>query len=272
MSPRLFAAAAVALLLTAPLRADLADLETGVEAVEKDEGAGSPAPADTEDGGDNLFGDLLIELFRILWATNNLSTTYGDHPYPDDGPFVRLGTWKPDPDTGDLGVYPLRGRDWWYTAEAQGFVLEGLGAGTWFSIQGNAFRFFGPYAEVWNLTDGSQIQGGVRAGANVSLLQTEVLSLAVYTQANFWYGTVNRSGGSVGLEARAYPLKPLSLGGRWGAQLFRKFSVSEAEALAGWVLGTVEVAAGWRWWQLRNLAGDPGAGWGGPFLGTKFWL
>lgn len=232
----------------APLHADIADFGEKVAEAESAPNEEAQPPASSGSDGNTAFGEFFVELVSYLWAIDNLYTTYGPYPYVPDG-YIR---WADD------GGRPAPGRrNSWYSVDAEGFYLSGFGAGAWTRLEGYAWRFFGPYAEAWLLSDGAAFQGGGRVGVLFSIFQTQAFSLSLYSQWNQLFGALERTGATVGLELRSYPFRPLSLRWRGGAQLFEGFKIVESELSAGLVYGPWEPYFGWRWWSLGNGGSNP---------------
>jgi len=260
--------------LAGPVWADLQDLKKDVQTTEdtkdkdkkKDE-----APAPTSGNQDNSFGAFVGKVVAVLWAADNVGTTFGTHPYDEHG-WVRIAPWTAAVTDGTNPPL-LTGRDQWWSAEVQGFFLDGLGSGAWTSWKGHLWRFFGPYLEGWSLTDGGQLLAGGRAGVVFSLAQSDPFNLGFYLQAQGWTGALVRGGGSGGLEVRSYPFEPLELQLRLGVQAFDRFQLGEFEAQAGWNLGTVTVFGGYRSWALGDgTPAPPTAVYAGPFGGVRWYF
>lgn len=248
----------VGLLASAPAWADLSDLKDDVKKEEKKTddakaAAPAPAPAAAASSEPNPFADLVARIIAVAWAADNVWTTYEDYPYAGGAKgFVRWPKTGGDAAPGTLNLEDAGGRNGYLTASVTAFSLDGLGFGAWAAVEGHAFRFIGPYVETWTLADGAQRLGGYRLGAKFALIQADPFNLSVYGQFNGWYGTLNRQGGTAGVTLRTYPFAPVVLEARLGAQIFEKFSVSEFEFQAGWMLGRYEVLAGFRGWTITD--------------------
>jgi hypothetical protein len=254
--------------------ADLQDLKKDVQTSEqsKDKKAPEAAPASTPASGSSNdgFGAFVAKVVALLWAADNVGTTFGAHPYDEHG-WVRIAPWTAatDPTSPPL----LTGRDQWWSAEAQVFSLDGLGTGVWTAWKGHLWRFFGPSFEGWTLTDGAQLLSGGRAGLTFSLVQGDPFNLSVYLQAQGWTGALVRGGGSGGLELRSYPLDPLEVQVRLGVQGFDGFQIGEFEAQAGWNFGAITAFGGFRSWGLGDgSAKPPTSVYAGPFGGVRWYF
>ncbi|GEM_PF-2971323 len=254
--------------LSMPVFSDIADLEKDVEEAEK---RNQPRPPATEDNQekDNPFFDLLLELFRIVWFVNNTTTTYNDYPYAKED-FVAWA--EPDDSKSEIWYNTTGIKDYWYSLEIQPLLLEGIGYGGSVALKGHLFRFFGPYMEAWSHVDGEDFQGGARLGLLFSIIQSDPLNLSLYGQWNTWFGTINRGGGTLGLEFRSYPFQPLTLQARAGFQLFSAFKVAELEVQAGVMFNRFETFFGWRSWDLQTTWGDSVETYQGPFGGLRVYF
>ena len=260
----------LALLLLSPVPA-AADLTTFKEDVEKAESTHQEEETKAEDSSgrsDDFFSVFVGGLIRILWTADNAYTTYENYPYEDKG-FVLWPEWRTD-GHGHWFPVPASQRNHWFTASVEGFTLDGLGSGGWITLQGHFYRFLGPYIDAWALTDGQAALSGVRLGGQFALIQSDPVSLSVYGQYQIWSGVLSRQGGTMGLEFRSLPTRPLTLQARLGTQLFEGFVLTEAELQAGWLFGPSELIAGWRWWSLED--NDPNTRYQGPFLGVRTWF
>jgi len=253
----------------APLHADMDDFKDRIEEAESDKTETGDKKEHAGGSSDNAFFRALFDLTCKLWFLHNTTTTYNSWPYATDG-YIKLAGI----DAAGEAVEPVMTgrRNSWYTAETQAFWLQGAGGGPWFTLRGNAWRFFGPYIETCILTDGDRILSGARLGAQFSVIQTDPFSLSFYGQWQTWSGLLDRSGGTFGIEMRSDPAKPLTLQLRAGFQTFERFSIAEAELRTGWMLDRWELFGGWRWWNLSDSGGNHVETWPGPFAGAALWF
>lgn len=262
------AAVIFTLLILAPergLRADLGDFKDYVEKAEAEKSAGEETSGGQAGGG---FADFLFRIFTIFWYYNNTALDFGRCPY--DGPGYIRRPWDecspPEADGAEYG-----GKPWRYSADCGGLYLHGMGGGSWASFSGSFYKFIGPYADTFVISDGEDLLGGTRLGLQFFLVQTNVFNMALYGQWQQWYGVLYRTSGVAGLEFRLNPVKPLAFRAKTGFQLFDAFSLSEAELEGGFLIKAWEVFAGYRWWFLNSGAGDssPFPRWQGPFIGLR---
>jgi hypothetical protein len=230
------------------LDADIAEFNEKVKEAEESPKTEREERANTENMEENPFADAIFALFRIIWAANNLNTRYGEYPYEPSG-YIRWRDENGEPRAGDrLG---------WFGADIQSFTLDGYGHGIWARLEGHFLPFFGPYLETWHLTDGGAFQNAFRLGGLIPLFQSAPFSMSVYGQWNYWYGSLERNGGALGLEIRSYPVKPLAFSWRGGFQAFENFQIGESELKIGIVLGRWEPFIGWRSWALQTGGENP---------------
>jgi hypothetical protein len=200
-----------------------------------------------------------------MWFYDNTYIYYGNYPYCD-GKYIKRPTMvlSAESKTGTEPVYPANAKYYWLSTSLSGFYLNDIGGGAWLSFSGNAYKFIGPYADVYLATDGKSLLNGTRLGAHFSLLQFNPFNMSLYVQWNLWNGALTRNGVSVGLELRLYPVNPLTLRLKLGAQNFEGFSLGEVEAEMGFMLKAWECFIGYRMWSL-----DENNSWKGPYLGVR---
>ena len=247
-----------------------ADLDAFKDFIEAEEARQDTETGDSSSGGGsdrNGFGWFLWELFEWVWVFNNIYLQYGDYPYDGAGYIRRPWDAAQSAAQGlEYSQAPDQIKPYWFAASAGGFYLDGMGAGPWASFSGNVYKFIGPYADVFMVTDTKDILGGVRLGLHLSLFQSNAFNMSLYGQWQLWYGLLSRNGGTLGLEFRFYPFKPLTLRTKLGIQFFESFDLGEAEVEAGFMLKAWEIFGGYRWW---GFSGDSAARWNGPYLGVR---
>lgn len=264
----------VAVIFSLALTSAHADLPSFADDVARAEAASDKETERDEsydDGGGSIFGEILFQIFRLIWFYNNSATTYGEYPYAERN-FVHMPIAGLAMMTGETTGYPAREKNHWYSAELQGFRLEGIGDGTWFTLRGNAWRFFGPYIDGILILDDKSWFQAARIGASFTLFQSDPLSMNLYGQWNSWNGILDKNGASLGFDIQSFPVKPLALHARMGFQTFNRFAVAEAEVRAGILVERWEVFAGWRWWDLQTVKGSHIKDYSGPFAGTAVWF
>ncbi len=264
--------AVIALLfnIAGPLYADLEDFEKSIQEAEAED------KADTVENGnsaqESALGGFLWELFRLVWFINNTGASYSDYPY-SDGKFYHFpqSMYADTSNQDALSFQPATPKSHWFALDTQAFYLEDVGGGTWITFRGTLWRFFGPYFEAMLLTDGQEFLQGTRLGGTFTIFQSTPLTLNAYFQWQAWNGILDRSGTTGGIEILSFPVKPLALQFRLGGQTFPRFSLTETELKAGWMIEEWQLNGGWRWWTINDVNDDDPPGWSGPFLGiTRF--
>jgi hypothetical protein len=252
------------------LWADLDDFQEDVERTEEisewEEEEDSPNSPSSDSSGDCfsscldvLCSDIFWQIFTQVWALNNLGTTYEAFPYAEGG-FMH---WDEDFGAGARGSL----KDHWYEFSVQGVQLDTLGNGTWVTLEGHFFRFFGPYLEFFLFPEGSQNLNGQRIGLNLALFQSDPLTLSFYGQLTRWGGILERSGGTFGVELKSFPFQPVFMKFRAGAQVFESFNVAEVEVELGFMIDRFSLNGGWRFWDLGSRQGTLTNRYNGPFVG-----
>jgi hypothetical protein len=257
----------VALFMLIPgvsLHADLDAFKDYIEAAESAPKEESPS-GENEDNG---FSEFLFKIFIMLWYYNNNYLSYAAHPYDGAG-YIRR-PWTKHPEVMDYFPEEEEEKNYWLSTSLSSMYMRGMGAGPWFSFSGNLYKFIGPYADAWLLTDREDILNGIRLGMHFSLLQFNGFNMSLYGQWQLWYGLMVRHAGVFGVEFRLYPVKPLSLRVKLGIQSFEYFSFGEAEFEAGFMIRAWEIFGGYRTWGFldEDLA-SPGYPWSGPYLGVR---
>jgi hypothetical protein len=206
---------------------------------------------------------LITQLLILLWFPDNFFFNYGRYPYEEEG-FIQ----RPEPGTQAFEAFDFNKKSYTFSAGLSAFHLGGIGTGSWVSVSGNIFKFFGPYLDAYILTDATQILYGGRAGMHFSLIQSNVYNLACYTQWQGWSGVLARNAFVTGLDTRLYPVKPLTIRLKAGFQIFGNFSLGELEGEAGVMVKAWEFYFGYRYWGIADdhFASSP---WHGPYLGIR---
>ncbi|MDR2537628.1 MAG: hypothetical protein LBC46_04920 [Treponema sp.] len=208
----------------------------------------TPSESSDEQSSHSGFGDFLAQMFGILWFYNNIYLYYADYPYQAGG-YIR----RPVDDTLiHTKVYAGDAKYYRFSTSLSGFYLNDIGGGSWVSFSGNAYKFIGPYADAYVITDAQKFQVGTRLGIHFSLLQFNPFNASFYVQWQFWNGVLARHGVTTGFEVRLYPVKPLTFRLKGGSQLFKRFSIGELELEMGIMVKAWEYFAGYRLWTLYN--------------------
>ncbi len=255
--------------LTPPAHADLGDLKKGVEHEEKetkDKKAETPAPPPEEkpkteaelaqEREQNQFWAMILGILGQAWFNHNLSVSYDDFPYAHGPQFLSYRTPLSDQGEAPWKFYrfDVSAEDWYAGSMGNGFRV---------ALRGKVIPFLGPELETTHLWDGQNTLGNTLLGANLSLFQTDLLSVDTYVQAAWLSGVLERSGAAVGLSFQSYPFPPLSVSARLGIQAYENFSFGEAALQLGYVVDRYEFYAGWRSLEAQYV------GLSGPFAGAK---
>lgn len=269
------------LILLAPLRlyADLGDFQQDVEQTEdqaddSDEIANGDQDSDEdnddeysdEDDDGSIIGQILFEIFKFVWVLNNTTTTYGAYPYSPTG---YISWAEPADDYYGLDYVTTGYRSSWFALDSEAIYLDGLGFGSWATLRGHFYRFFGPYLDSWVISDGSDLFYGLRVGGSLSLFQSDPFSMSVFAQWVSWNGILDREGANIGVELRSFPGRPLALQYRLGYQFFGSFHMLESDAQLGILFNRFEIFGGYRWWGLLTTSGDLTSDYGGPEFGVR---
>ncbi|MDR0636072.1 MAG: hypothetical protein LBF87_03235 [Treponema sp.] len=234
--------------MTGQVYADLDSFSDRVIESEQNPKPETPSESSEEQSSDSGFAVLLARLFGILWLYDNVYIYYADYPYQEGG-YIQHPV--ADPFVNKM-VYADDAKYYWFSMSLSGFYLDDIGGGSWLSFSGNAYKFIGPYADVYFITDAREFQIGARLGAHFSLLQFNPFNASLYIQWQFWNGVLSRHGVAMGIELRLYPVKPLTFRFKLGSQMFERFSIGEMELEMGIMIKAWEWFVGYRSWTLGD--------------------
>jgi hypothetical protein len=261
----------VVLLLLAGMGNLHADLGAFQDFIEK---AGTEGETGGSSGGGGGHSNGLAELFAQLlymgWIYNNCYIRYMPYPYYDGG-YIR----RPWNETYGQGQYAA-GKDFWLSTSVSGIymvdALNDSSGGSWVSLSGNLFRFFGPYFDAFVLSDSENTLGGFRAGGQFSLMQFEGFQMSMYMQYQHWTRLLDFDAFVFGVEMRFYPAEPLSLRFKAGMQMLENnVALGEIEGEVGFLFNAWELFAGYRYWNTEDgfhLPNNPFP-MQGPYLGIR---
>ena len=248
--------------MTGQAYADLDSFSDRVIESEQNTEPETPPSSSEKQSSDNELAALLVKLFGILWLYDNVYIYYADYPYQEGG-YIQHPV--ADPFVNKM-VYADDAKYYWFSMSLSGFYLNGIGSGSWLSFSGNAYKFIGPYADVYFITDTREFQIGARLGAHFSLLQFNPFNASLYIQWQFWHGVLSRHGITTGIELRLYPVKPLTFRLKGGAQMFQRFSIGDLELELGIMIKAWECFVGYRSWTLDN---ETTPSYAGSYLGVR---
>src|SRR5574344_48259 len=226
---------------------------------------GSKSPEHTEpqhnerhyqnnDGTDSLT-ELLIQLIAIGWFYNNFTARYTAYPYADGGKYIVFNS------STLAGASPMSEnttRMSRFSADTSAVWLGELGFGNESTFEGFLAAGLGPYFQNLIVNDSSNNStGNVRLGGQISLFQTNPLSLALILQWSHFYGAAAQSlpqnGFAYGAVFRSYPFNPLVFEWRISAQDFSdNVAITDSNLQAGFMLERFEVFAAWRAMWIGN--------------------
>jgi hypothetical protein len=235
--------------------ADLDSFNERVIEAEQEDKSETPEQSEAEEASNNSFALFLARLFGLLWYYDTVFIAYADYPYQEGG-YIRHTAVEP----------AEKAKYYWFSLGLSGFYLHDIGGGPWISFVGNAYKFIGPYADLYLITDARQFQFGTRLGVHFSLAQFNPFNAGLYVQWQFWNGVLRRHGMTMGIELRLYPLKPISLRFKAGAQVFERFSIGELECELGLMVQAWECFAGSRLW---TLGAETIPSYAGAYLGVR---
>ena len=195
---------------------------------------------------DTSGGDILSELFSLLWLINNLTVSFDAYPYANGRylSFEGFSLYGSDK-TGDSAQ-----QDWRFEIESNAFVFPKKVWGVESRLEGILWKFIGPvfentiYYPIGDWEDNNDFEahpdalpppevameifdpdrkyaGNVRLGGQLSLWYTNPLSLAVFLQWSKWYGAIDCSGMELGLIAKSYPFDPILVEWRGSIQTLK---------------------------------------------------
>jgi hypothetical protein len=242
-----------------------ADVDSFTDRVIEAEQAPKPETSSADGGAQSSNSgstNLLSLLVGILWFYDNFYLYYADYPYQEGG-YIRRPVADP---LTNVMVYPDDAKYYWFSTSLSGFYLNGIGAGSWASFSGNAYKFIGPYADAYFITDSHEFQIGARLGTHFSLIQSNPFDAGFYIQWQLWKGALSRQGVTTGIELRLYPVKPFTFRLKAGAQLFERFAIGELELEMGIMIKAWECFAGYRSWTFNN---ETAPSYDGAYLGVR---
>lgn len=187
------------------------------------------------------FGDFIIDIFDILWLFNNLSVEFDSYPYAngkylyfydiieDENTYRIYEDGNYSDDTGDdnsgsnvdINSIPnLNYKSYRYETEMDGFYFINSGnIGLTNRFEGFFWKFFGPIIDnsiYFNVIPMhgmplEPINGNLKLGMQISIFQSNLLSLSTGFEWSYWYGPYSIHGYSTEFIFRSYPVYPIVL-------------------------------------------------------------
>ena len=226
---------------------------------EKSQKPNRPGSSDSRKNRDDdttigsIFFDILFEIFDQIWIFSHINADYDYAPYASRDSYI---DFKSDEDDVD--------KFYRYTFETGLFFFpQDLTIGNESRIEGITYKFFGPVFENTIFTDLRTIsnasrpwlQGNLRLGGQLNLVNFNVINIAFNLQWTHWYGLANIDGMCLGFTLRSYPIEPLLIEWRVNWQDYisvekcNDFSAYfESHLELGFMTGKVsEVYAAWKY-------------------------
>lgn len=190
----------------------------------KERKAPPPKKHHHHDESDNIFAEILADLFFLFWFEENAMINYEDYPYEFDNSYL-VYALQTDDETGEL--LPIEGTSInRFSVSSDLFYTTNLGYGINSEFESILVKFFGPvinnktyipFNSSRNEQSSDILCGKVDLGLRLSIFQTNPISMYCLWQYSYWYGDSipyyidNRHGLSFALEFKSYPVKPLVL-------------------------------------------------------------
>lgn len=174
-----------------------------------------------EDDDDSTFTQILFEIiFDIcdqIWIFSHINADYDIAPYANRSSYIdfKAEEWQAE-------------KFFRYTFETGAFFFpKDLTVGNESRIEGITYKFFGPVFENTVFTNlklssnkKSWLEGNLRLGGQLNLLNFNMLNIALNMQWTHWYGSKTIDGMCIGFTFRSYPAKPVLLEWRTNWQAY----------------------------------------------------
>ena len=206
----------------------------------------SPVKAHSSTHGD-FFTELIVEIWSVLWAINNLSVEFGDYPYATDMDYIRFNP-------NATGLYNAKNYRGVFNAGAlfMSFPTKTeISYGVQTSFKAYIYKFFGPDAEIYTLSKNFSLNNAVlgsRLGLRFSTFQFKYICMATYWQWIHWALAENQNGFVFGIDYEIYPVKPIIIRGRVGFVFLKDDTFVEFDNTLGFIVNRYEVYVGHRAW------------------------
>ena len=159
---------------------------------------------------DNSLIVFLAKIAGVFWYYNNFTVRYTSFPYKYEN--LTYMKWAETETNPEAKTKSNR-----YSASDSFFYLADLGTGNEFCFEGLFFPIIGPYFENLVISEQDnffdETYGNIRLGAQLSILQSNLITITGIVQWSRWYGNISEvlksSGLALGMDFRFYPLKPL---------------------------------------------------------------
>ncbi len=217
----------------------------------------------------------LAEIAGTLWYYNSFTARFTSFPYRyEDLTYIK---WKETQTSPEAKTKANR-----YSASDSFFYLADLGTGNEFCFEGLFFPVIGPYFENLVISEQDnfidETYGNIRIGGQLSILQTNLLTITGIIQWSKWYGNTSevlkRNGIALGMDFRLYPHKPLSFQWKFCWQAFdENVYIYDSLISAGIFLNRYELFAGWKLLEAGNSENSgPAKNWNGITAGCRLYF
>ena len=234
-----------------------------------------PARSSTIDSEENSLIVFLAEIAGLYWYYNASTARYTSFPYKyDDLTYIKWAQTQTSPEA-ETKFYR-------YSASDSFFYLADLGTGNEFCFEGLSFPVIGPYFENLVISEQDnfldETYGNIRLGAQLSILQTNPVTITGIIQWSRWYGKISEvlkhNGIALGMDFHIFPVKPFGLQWKFAWQAFdENVYVKDSLLSAGIFLERYELFAGWKVLEVGNSENSkPTKKWNGISTGCRVYF
>ncbi len=227
------------------------------------------------DSEENSLIVFLLEIAGLYWYYNASTARYTSFPYKyDDLTYIKWAQTQTSPEA--------KTKAYRYSASDSFFYLADLGTGNEFCFEGLSFPVVGPYFENIVISEQDdfldETYGNIRLGAQLSILQTNLVTITGILQWSRWYGKISevlkQSGIALGMDFHIFPFKPLGLQWKFSWQGFdENVYVRDSLLSAGIFLERYELFAGWKLLEVGNSENSkPTKKWNGISTGCRVYF
>lgn len=224
---------------------------------------------------DNSLIVFLAKIAGVFWYYNNFTVRYTSFPYKYEN--LTYMKWAETETNPEAKTKSNR-----YSASDSFFYLADLGTGNEFCFEGLFFPIIGPYFENLVISEQDnffdETYGNIRLGAQLSILQSNLITITGIVQWSRWYGNISEvlksSGLALGMDFRFYPLKPLGFQWKFCWQEFdENVYLRDSLLSAGIFLHRYEIFVGWKLLEVGNSENlKPTKTWNGISAGCRVYF
>jgi|GEM_PF-1392610 len=258
----------------------------------KSSGGGS-SDSDSDGSCAGACMEMALEITFAIWAAHNMLVYYEEYPYfSKNKNFINY--YKPhssmlkndaedqrdmhmvaadDADTSSQqkedkdDFNPFKNKFYYYSIAAGGQWANDEGSGFQVEFRGKFIQHFGPEFSARSLWDGEDDIQFYSGGLNLSLFQNSYLSADFYITGAFMRGVIERDGVGFGAIITSFPFKPVTLFVKIGGIDFGKTEFLEFEGRIGFMIGRVELFAGYQMIHHPDILDI-----GGPIGGARVFM